>query len=148
MTRTPCNPDKPWIEPALDLVIDAIDQGSPLRLTPEVADLYRDRYCVSFAKNEEYQWNRDRARVLVLARVVGALAAAMTALKAAGTFQIPEDLDKDCADRAGYMVAHMKYCPIQSGLGPDGIWCDQYEPRRGVLFKLLVWILRFFVRRL
>ena len=113
------------VDGALAEVVEAIMKGSPLKVTEPVQhrlqELYREDFEDQYSQKQD--WLADRPRVLLLARVVGALATERTVYKAIGQQKpIPSEVDGDEAVAAAYLVAQAKYCPAITFLGA---WCDK-----------------------
>lgn len=113
------------VDSALAEVVEAIIEGSLLAVTKPVQlrlqELYREDFEDQYSKQAD--WLADRPRVLLLARVVGALATERTVYKGIGQQKpIPSEVDGDEAVAAAYLVAQAKYCPPINFLGA---WCDK-----------------------
>jgi len=115
------------IEDALNKVVNAIQVGSTLPFMAETLDEYKTRYRPDFKKqyDQNADWDKDSPRVLVLATLVGALAATLASSKALSSVgRLPTYVDLESALLAGYLVSLMKFCPVPAAT--DGKYCANF----------------------
>jgi hypothetical protein len=136
----------PTVEAALTDVVEQIAAGAqPLLLRGRTAAPLRERYRPDFEREireDPLGWPRDKAKILVLARAVGLLAAFLTRADALlhGRPE-PAELDDDCAYLAGFLMSRT-LCPPPGGPEFLGKWCRSYPIAGGVYGDLLAHSIR------
>jgi hypothetical protein len=122
------------VETALEETVEAIAAGSPLPFTAAEIAEYKNRYRPDFTDqyNHGADWNAARRKVLLLSKLVGALATMLTEAKAfAFGGDRPNAVDPMSALQAAYLVSRMKICPIITGPDQFGKYC-QHFPLEGI----------------
>src|SRR5260370_17283572 len=109
------------VEDAIEEVIAAIREGSALRIGRRVRKYYENLYWDDFKAQWEKgaDWYKARKRVLPLAVLVGAIASALTIIRAVINYDpVPYNVDEKSAADAAWFVAHSDLCL-------DGAFCTR-----------------------
>ena len=117
------------VQQALDDVVEQIVEGAkPLGVSEVVRQAFREKYRPSFEDLEnQAAWPDDKPRVLILARIVGNLAAFLTTSRATlNQMPAPGEVDEDCADAAGWLVSRT-ICPPPHAQVIAGRHCKDYR---------------------
>ncbi len=132
----------PDVEVALTEMVEQVAEGAkPLRLRGHAAGQLRERYRADFErelKADPNAYKQDRAKLWILAQVVGLIGTFLTRVDAVvHGLPAPQEVDDRCATLAGFL-ANRAFWPPPGGQELLCRWCRSYPAVGGAYGELLV----------